>query len=63
MQTVEVWAAVKVIDSALGAIEFAQAWEIGGPTPAYTIAAVDYAFLEPAHAGIALLNMLPRDWS
>lgn len=64
--TAEVWAAVKVIDSALGAIEFAQAWEIGGPTPAYmfdfAISAVDYSFLEPDHAYLALLNMLPRDW-
>lgn len=66
LMTAEVWAAVKVIDSALGAIEFAQAWEIGGPTPAYmfdlAVSAVDYSFLEPDHAYLALLNMLPREW-
>lgn len=64
--TAEVWAAVKMIDSALGAIELEAAWEIGGPSPRclfdLAISAVDYAFLDPDHAYIALMAALPREW-
>ena len=64
--TAEVWAAVKMIDSALGAIELEVAWEIGGPSQHclfdLAIAAVDYAFLVPDHASIALMAALPREW-
>lgn len=64
--TAEVWAAVKMIDSALGAIELEAAWEIGGPSPRclfdLAISAVDYRFLDPDHAYIALMAALPREW-
>lgn len=64
--TAEIWAAVKMIDSALGAIELEVAWEIGGPTPRalfdLAISAVDYCFLDPDHAYLALWAALPREW-
>jgi len=64
--TAEVWAAVKMIDSALGAIELEAAWDSGGPKPRrlfdLAIAAVDYAFLSPEHAYNALFAALPREW-
>ena len=57
---------MKMIDSALGAIELEAAWEIGGPTPRclfdLAIASVDYAFLDPDHAYVALMSALPREW-
>lgn len=64
--TAEIWAAVKMIDSALGAIELEVAWETGGPTPRalfdLAISAVDYCFLDPDHAYLALWAALPREW-
>jgi len=64
--TAEVCAAVSVIDSALTAIAIAQAWESGGTAPVrlfdLAIGAVDFAFLEPEHAYLALLCSLPSEW-